>query len=402
MKILLLTYRVPYPPTSGERLRTFQILSLLQNAGHEVFLITFVSSPSDLDSIKALQRLGIAVTYVPLSLFRARLRGLLLACIYQHVPLQVLIYTSKRMKNAIREVVSSQGIDVVYAILARMGQYYSAAIPCAQVLDYMDAFSEYYRSRAAISSFLSPARFFDISEGRKMKLWESRLIHQYHHTTVVAEHDGRCISVNPAPSVISTHVDDFLDYAPCIDAAKVAPLIIFFGEMSTLYSESAALFAANQVMPIVWREFPSATLQIVGSSPTNAIASLASSRIVVTGFVEDLRPCISMADVSIVPLLMGSGLKNKIIQSMALRVPVVSTSLANYGIEASHEEHLLIADGHIQFAAAILRFLSSSDLRLSIAERAYSFVRNRYSGEAVSRQLSSALDAAFASYLSGF
>jgi glycosyltransferase involved in cell wall biosynthesis len=281
-----------------------------------------------------------------------------------------------------------------------MGQYYSSAMPCIQVLDYMDAFSEYYRSRAAISKFLSPARLFDLSESRKMKLWESRLMREYHHTTVVAEHDGRCISVNPGPSVISTHVDDFLDYVPRSDASKVGPLIIFFGEMSTLYSESAALFAVNQVMPIVWREFPSATLQIVGSRPTSAIASLASSRVVVTGFVDDLRPYISIADVSIVPLLMGSGLKNKVIQSMALRVPVVSTSLANYGIEASHEEHLLIADGHIEFAAAILRFLSSSDLRLSIAERAYSFVRKRYSGEAVSGQLSSALDAAYASFLS--
>ena len=79
----------------------------------------------------------------------------------------------------------------------------------------------------------------------------------------------------------------------------------------------------------------------------------------------------------------------------------MSTSLANYGIEASHEKHLLIADSHFQFAAAIVRLLSSSDLRLSIAARAYSFVRQRYSGKAVSRQLSSAMDAACASYSGG-
>lgn len=394
MKILLLTYRVPYPPVSGERLRTFQIISLLLAAGHEVFLATFISIKSEIVAVDELRNLGVHVTCVPLNPLMARLIAGFKLLAGSNLPIQSLLYSSSRMRNSIAQLVSANNIDVLYIFLARMGQYYSQGLNCFQVLDFMDAFSVYYLSRSALGSPWSISRMLDRLEGRRLKVWESALVERFPLTTAITEHDSHYISLSNPPLVIPTHVGDCLSYRPTSNPLLSEHSVIFFGEMSTFYSESAVLFAFEQVMPLVWLRFPEAVLYVVGSRPTSKIAGLACKRVVVTGFVEDIRPYVSSADVAIVPLFMGSGLKNKIIQSMALRVPVVSTTIANEGIDGKPEEHILIADDAILFAESIIRLLESPSLRRRIVSEAYHFVSERYSDKAVSARLSAVLGAA--------
>lgn len=388
------TYRVPYPPVSGERLRTFQIISLLLAAGHEVFLVTFVSCRSEMASVCTLRNLGVRVTCVPFSPLLARLRAGFRALFNLRIPLQVLVYESDRMRSMIAEIISNNRIDVFYVFLARMGQYYSDSLKCLQILDFMDAFSMYYSTRASMSGRDLVSRFFDRYESRNLRKWESILVDRFPLTTAITSRDGFYLARTRIPLVVSTHVDEFLSYSSNSCPISASQSIVFFGEMSTLYSESAVSFAVEEVMPLVWRRFPEATLFVVGSKPTQKISSFANIRVVVTGFVDDIRPYVFNSDVAIVPLFMGSGLKNKIIQSMALRVPVVSTTIGNLGIDARHEEHLLIADNPQDFAYSIVRLLEDSSLCSDIANRAYKYVSNRYSSSVVSKQLDKLISSA--------
>ena len=383
MKILFVTYRVPYPPISGERLRVFQIIYLLLQKGYKVFLVTFVTSSSEAASIRILEEMGVNVRSIYLNLYWARLKSFSSFLIFNSIPIQCLLYSSRRMKYSIEKIVTNNEIDIVYTFLARMGQYFSPNLKAVQILDYMDAFSVFYDSRSSLSGKWSLSRIVDRDESRRLKRWEVKLLYEYDITTIITDYDARNISPLRPPVVIPTHVEDYLAYNTLQSSTLKKPSIIFFGEMSTYYSEHAVLFAIDKVMPLVWRQFKEATLYVVGSNPTKVIKSKACQRVVVTGYVEDMSYYIAHSDVSIVPVFMGSGLKNKIIQSMALKSPVVATSVANLGIEAQHGTHILIADNAAQFAESILSYLMSPDLRKSITNQAHLFAQQKYSQEIV-------------------
>ena len=112
-----------------------------------------------------------------------------------------------------------------------------------------------------------------------------------------------------------------------------------------------------------------------------------NDRIIVTGYVEDIREYIASADISIVPVFMGSGLKTKIIQSMALKVPVIANSIANIGIQAEHKKHLLIANTSQDFAKAILYLLDNPKEKQNLVDQAFDFVQENFSGNYVMKQI---------------
>jgi len=387
MRILFVTYRVPYPPVSGDRLRTFQLLSLLLKCGVEVFLITFVTSTSDQAHVRRLEEMGVQVTQVKLNMSWARVKAAVFSLLLWNVPLQCLIYMKSAMSAGIKYIVSEHKIDITYVFLARMGQYYIPGSTAIQILDYMDAFSEFYASRSLIGRKLSLSTLIDYVESKKLKRWEAKLLRQFDASTIITDYDALKISKDSPPVVIPPHVDDFLGYEVSGQPSLSSPSIILFGEMGTFYSECAVLFAVNQVMPIIWEHLPSATLYVVGSKPTKVITSLASPRVVITGFVDDMRHYIAKADVSIVPIFMGSGLKLKIIQSMALRVPVVSTSIANLGTNAEDGKHLLIADSAEKFAQSVILLLKDPAYNMHIADQAFGFVEERFGSKLVLNQL---------------
>jgi glycosyltransferase involved in cell wall biosynthesis len=103
-----------------------------------------------------------------------------------------------------------------------------------------------------------------------------------------------------------------------------------------------------------------------------------ADRVTLTGFVDDVRPLIAAAGVSVVPLRVGGGTRLKILEAMALRTPVVTTSKGAEGLDVQPGEHLLIADTPEAFAAASLRLLQEPGLRQRLADNAYRLVAEKY------------------------
>jgi glycosyltransferase involved in cell wall biosynthesis len=148
------------------------------------------------------------------------------------------------------------------------------------------------------------------------------------------------------------------------------------------------LYFTSRILPIIIKRASDVTLTIAGQRPTEAIKALAGDPAIrVTGYVDDIRETARDCGVFIVPLRSGSGVRVKILNALAMGLPIVSTSIGVEGLAVENGKHLLIADRPEHFAAAVLRVLSDPALAGDLGANARRLACERYSWEAVGEQL---------------
>jgi glycosyltransferase involved in cell wall biosynthesis len=191
-------------------------------------------------------------------------------------------------------------------------------------------------------------------------------------------------------------VPNGVDVQAFSDDASIAPVpgrIIFTASFDYYPNVQGALYFAEQCWPLIQRAVPTATWHLVGRNPPAEIMRLGTlPGVTVTGTVPATQPHLAAAQVAIVPLLTGGGTRLKILEALAMRRAVVSTSLGCEGIACISGKHLLVADEPEKFAATVVELLGDSTLceRLGAAGRA--LVEERYSWEYCGDQLLGALD----------
>ncbi|MFL5669945.1 MAG: glycosyltransferase, partial [Chloroflexota bacterium] len=159
--------------------------------------------------------------------------------------------------------------------------------------------------------------------------------------------------------------------------------LVFVGAMSFPPNVAAVTWFAEHVFPRVRALRPTTTFAIVGRDPAPAVSALASlPGVVVTGAVADVRPWLAQAAVVVCPMVSGSGIKNKVLEAMAMARPVVATSLAVDGLGVSPGIHVELADDSQAMTTTIVRLLDDAEGRASIGSAARAFVRGSYSWEA--------------------
>jgi polysaccharide biosynthesis protein PslH len=171
--------------------------------------------------------------------------------------------------------------------------------------------------------------------------------------------------------------------------------IVFTGNFSWAPNVDAARRFATAIFPLIKREWPAAEFVIAGAAPVPAVQALgAIPGVRVTGTVADLRPNIWSATVYVSPLSAGFGVKNKILEAMALGTPIVATSRSLSGLaDVVPGAHLLHADSDEQIAAAVQRLLNEPALADHLAGNARRLVEQRYTWKAVAARYEAVLGA---------
>jgi glycosyltransferase involved in cell wall biosynthesis len=153
----------------------------------------------------------------------------------------------------------------------------------------------------------------------------------------------------------------------------------------------AARFLAEQVMPLVWKQMPSARLLLAGAYPKKQVVGLANERVTVSGFVEDIRESYASAKILAAPMQTGSGLQNKLLEAMSMRIPCVTTTIANNSLHAAAGKEVLIGDTAEAFAEQVLLLLQDEQKRNDLAQQGYDFVHENFSWEKAGEKLESVL-----------
>lgn len=184
------------------------------------------------------------------------------------------------------------------------------------------------------------------------------------------------------------------DIEPVVPPAESRSGILFVGGFQHPPNIDAAISLIKEVMPIVWHQLGDVRVTIVGSDPPPDIQSLASPRVDITGWVEDLQPLLDSARLMVAPLRYGAGMKGKITQSLSVGLPVVTTPIGAEGLENEDEECMLVAEDPQQLAAHVVKAYRDDELWRRLSRAGQELIIDRCSTEVVSKRLVQLLSSA--------
>jgi glycosyltransferase involved in cell wall biosynthesis len=195
-----------------------------------------------------------------------------------------------------------------------------------------------------------------------------------------------------APSMVLRNGVDLEQFHPDPAAAEPGHLV-FTGVMNYYPNAEGCVWFVREVLPLVRERVPGVRFSIVGAHPTPEVRRLAAEPgVEVTGFVDDTRDWLRRAAVAVAPLRIARGIQNKVLEAMAMGLPVVGTSPATRGVEAEPGTHYEVADDAAAFAAAVCRLLDDADARRRLGAAARAFVEDHYDWERVFEPLDGLLD----------
>ena len=357
--LLFIAHRIPYPPDKGEKIRAWNILRHLAER-YRVHLATFIDSPEDMASVEPLKRICASVVWRPLSPQRAKLRSL--AGLLTGAPLTQYYFGDRRLRAAVERLAAAHDPDLVYVYCSAMAPYISKLHGARVVLDMVDVDSEKWRQYAETSS--GPTRVIYRREGRTLLAFERRAAASADAVLLVSRAEAELFAALAPESAARIHyVSNGVDVAYFDPSSTFAnpldarPGIVFTGVMNYRPNVEAMVWFVEQVMPRLRARGDAPCLWIVGVNPSRAVLDLAGPDVRVTGRVPDVRPYLKHARVAVAPLQIGRGIQNKVLEAMAMGVPVVATPQAREGLDACTDDEILTAANPADFAAAIGRVL---------------------------------------------
>ncbi|HRH39212.1 MAG TPA: glycosyltransferase, partial [Flavobacteriales bacterium] len=247
----------------------------------------------------------------------------------------------------------------------------------SKTLDYMDTLSKGMERRTETARwFLRPVFR---AETRRLIRYENLMFDQFDHAIIISAQDRDYIyhPWRDSMAVVPNGVDTD-HFSPQEEEVKYD--LLFTGNMNYPPNIDSVLYLVQRVLPIVRKQRPNTSLLISGVDPSPSVRDLAKSDplISVTGWVKDIRTSYAASRVFVAPMQIGTGLQNKLLEAMAMRMPCITSALANNAVGAAPGDAILIGDTPEEYAELILRLLSDPAERARIAENGYRFVRSNF------------------------
>jgi glycosyltransferase involved in cell wall biosynthesis len=385
VNILQLAPQVPYPLSDGGKVGIFNITKHLALRGHRITLLAFQrTKPID---TKPLERFC-ELVQIPHS-NRNSMSGALLN-LFSEEPYNIWKYRSRKYEAALRQLLDKRPFDVVHVDHLHMARYgalcqHSAGLPI--VLREHNVESTIVKRYAAAARSI-PFRHWLTLQEKKIRSYEAEQATLYDVCCVITDEDKQRLlelASKARVKVIAGGVDaSFFEITP--SEQKIPLSISMFGSFDWIPNRDALEWFLQSIFPRILQREPQVRLFIVGKDVPRNVRALHQSNVVVRGFADDLKEEVQKYEVTVVPLRIGGGMRLKILESFAMRVPVVSTSIGCEGIACKDEEHLLIGDTDELFADQVVRLLNDNALKESIADKAYALADAKYRWETIAQE----------------
>ena len=388
--LLFLAHRIPYPPNKGDKIRSYHLLKYL-SLNYKVHLGTFIDDPNDWQYTDKLKALCASTCYIELKPLLAKIKSL--QGLLTGEPLSLPYYKNKRMQAWVNQTLSSHSRTQVLIFSSVMAQYINQDYKVDMAVDFVDVDSDKWQQYAQRCKGLK--HWIYKREAQYLLGYEKTIAKQARASIFVSEQEAELFK--KLASEVShkiTYINNGVDteyFSPELNFitpySKDDQIIIFTGAMDYWANVDAVVWFARAIFPLIIHQLPSVKFYIVGSKPTKEVLALAENSIVVTGAVDDIRPYIAFAQITVAPLRIARGIQNKVLEAMAMDKYVVATTVAMEGIVDKQKLAVTVADSVDDMSTEIIKQLQKS----IPAHKNRDFVLDQFSWEHNANQLISLL-----------
>ena len=384
MRILMIATVPPYPLYYGDRLMVFHLGRALAERGHSVDLLALTQRPEDRGEQH--QYAGIfgevelidGAHHTPAAFLARLLRP------SKHWPARAEDSWVPGMWRAIERRLDEGRYDAVQVLGGtHIYEYFGALRGVPAVITPADSFGLRARRMFQADGLGLGARLSGRLRWLTARAYERWMYVPYARTVVLSDVDrDALLAGNPALAVdvIPNGVD--LRRFGAEPAERAANALLFVGNFEYGPNADAALLLATEIFPRVRESVPAAELWLVGNGPSEELRAHAGDAITITGRVPQVEPYLARAAAFVSPLRVGVGIKNKVLEALAMGCPLVATPLSVDGIAVTEGHDALIAEGDALVAATV-RVLQDGELRARLSANGRALIEDRYSWDHV-------------------
>jgi sugar transferase (PEP-CTERM/EpsH1 system associated) len=393
VNLLYLAHRLPYPPNKGEKIRSFHQIRHLARR-HTIHLCSFVDDRDDKRYGTDLRESCASVALV----YRSPVRSLLSVgeALVRDAPFSVALYKNREFADNVRQLARKEQFDCLIASSSSVAQYASLLPKIPKIIGFIDIDSEKWRLYALFRK--PPLSLVYGREERLLSKYEMAMARFFDHSVVVSQDERRALEsrVSDRPvSVISNGVDIeyFAPGAATKNQARL-PIIVFTGVMDYYPNVDAVEYFCKDILSLVCAAVPATQFHIVGRNPTRRVKRISNrNQVVVTGTVPDVRPYLRKAAVAVAPFRLARGVQNKVLEALAMGLPVVGSRATIEAIGAADRDAIRIADDPASFARHVIAYLQAdSESCRNVARQARSYVESDHRWEDQGARLENLLD----------
>ncbi|PWT93985.1 MAG: hypothetical protein C5B54_00885 [Acidobacteria bacterium] len=375
MQILLISRCLPYPLHYGDRLILYHVVRELQALGHDFDLLAFYLQDSGLQEIPR-----VAHMFDRVETIREQPRSPLnyLQRLTKIFPDGADECWNPDMWKMIEKISTQKKFDLVHFFggiqvyefrnLVRdlpkiIVPYDSHALYMKRAIDHTNHWDDRIRLQAVSA----------ITHQYEQNIYEG-----FDRTVLVSERDQEYLH-GIAPDLNSVVIPNGVDaeYFKPITSSHDSSLV-FIGNYDYRPNVDAAVMLITDVFPLVKQVIPDVSVKIIGPNAPEQLTSLANKYVEITGFVSDVRPYLSKAACCAAPIFLGSGIRNKMLEAMAMKVPVVTTPIGCEGIAVTQGKNILLGQDCNEIAQAVIRLLCDETLRTEVTNGGYELVHQKY------------------------
>ena len=386
MNLLFIANRFPYPPFRGDKLKIYNLATQLAKH-HTLHLITFAESDKDYDYIPELQSIFKTIEVVRLPKWKSVLNvGL---GMFGKLPLQVNYFKSTRFNNALSQLLKKEKFDAVHVQHLRMAQYAIHKKELKRILDLPDAFSLYWQRRKTVKRNIL-VTLLDNIESKRVMAYEKYILNEFNLNLVCSVEDKNFLikthgitNISVLPNGVDTH-----KFKPMVHDYSAADTLLFTGNMDYAPNVDAVVYFVEDVFPLIKKEHPNVKFIIAGQRPIDKVLALANGHdIEVTGFIPELQTMYNSASIVVAPLRFGAGTQNKVLEAMAMGIPVVCSNIGFEGLGIADGDGAFMRTNAKDFAKTVNLLLTDEALRKSTGTKGSEAIANNFSWEKIAALL---------------
>lgn len=381
MKILQLSQQFPFPETDGGKIGIASIYRELSKMGADITFLCYNTNESKKEDIDEAEKYG-KVVFINHPINNSKIR--IFKSIFDYKPLYIRKHFNSSIKKKIEKIIGGIDFDIVHAdhtAMAEMAIFIKKLTgkPISLRLHNIEwKIWDRYANELKNPYY----KFYIKRQARLLKSFEENILNEFDILLPITQVDNLYLQkLNLKNRIVVAGAGVDVDKWKATDEVRNFDEIIIATTYNWVHNVDGLIWFIEKVLPIIKQHKPNAFLTLLGKDMPNSLKKYSKNDVNPIGFVDTVQPYLNKAGVYINPLFVGAGVRIKILEAMAMGLPVVATSIAAEGIDANDLNGLFIADNEYDFAQTILQLMNDIELWKNSSINARILIESKYKWE---------------------